>query len=255
MADIVIDRRNKKESGNLYLHNGKHVALFLTGWIGFQIIAAILQIFIAMILGGTSSFNNPSINMILNCGSYGVLITCLLAIFGFTNLGSLIKRFKYLRTYIAAAVCVFSIITFNNIYSIILNFIKTPVVDNVNETNVVSLTTMYPLASVIFFGIIGPICEELTYRVGLFSLCSKKSRILAYIITMVVFAFIHFNFDALLTKNINSALVVNELLNLPYYMFAGFAFAFTYDHYGFEASVTAHIANNLMSLLVSIFSK
>lgn len=255
MADIVIDRRNKKDSGTIYLQNGKHVALFLTGWIGFQIIATILELFIAMIFGGTHVFAKPSISMILNCGAYGILITCLLAIYGFTNLSSLIKRFRYLRTYIAAAVCLLSMIVFNNIYAIILNFIKTPVVDNVNETNVVSLTTMYPVASIIFFGFIGPICEELTYRVGLFSLCNKKSKVFAYLIAMIVFAFIHFNFDALLTKNINTGLVVNELLNLPYYLFAGFAFAFTYDHYGFEASVTAHITNNLISLLASIFSK
>lgn len=255
MADIVIDRRNKKDSGNQYLNNGRHVALFLTGWIGFQIIATVLQIFIAMFLGGTEAFNRPSVNMILNCGAYGILIACLFAIYGFTNLGSLIKRFKFLRTYIAAAVCLLSMIAFNNIYSIILNFIKTPVVDNVNETNVVSLTTMYPIASIIFFGIIGPICEELTYRIGLFSLCNKKSKVLAYLVAMIVFAFIHFNFDALLTRNINTDLVVNELLNLPYYLFAGFAFAFTYDHYGFEASVTAHITNNLISLFASIFTK
>lgn len=255
MSDVVIDRRNVKDSGNQYLENKKHIALFLTGWIGFQIIALILAVLVVSIYGKTEILNEASISMAINCVSYGILVTCLFAIFGFTNLGNLIKKFKFIRTYIAAAVCVVTIIAFDNFYSIILNSIKTNVVDNVNETNIVSLTTMYPLFSIIFFGIVGPICEEMTYRIGLFSLCNKKSKALAYIITIVVFALIHFNFDCLLTDNIDTDLLINELLNLPFYLFAGLAFAFTYDHYGFEASATAHIVNNLLSLLVSIFSK
>lgn len=255
MTDIVAEKRKGKGPGNQYFENRRHIALILTGWLGFQIIAIILELFIASILGGTDFLNNSSINMLLNCGTYGILIVCLLAIYGYTNIGNLIKKFRFLRTYIAAAVCVISIIAFNNIYSIVLNLIKTPVVDNINETNVVDLTTAYPAASIIFFGIIGPICEELTYRVGLFSLCNKKSRVLAYVISTIVFAFIHFNFDAFLSENFNASLVINELLNLPFYLYAGFAFSYLYDHYGFESSVSAHITNNLISLLVSIFAR
>ena len=133
---------------------------------------------------------------------------------------------------------------FNALYSTFLQLIKVTSSDNANEASLQSLQDIYPLTCLIIFGIIGPICEEMTYRVGLFSLFKRKNKVVAYVVTIAVFALIHFNFS------LDPDTLVNELLNLPYYMFAAAAFSFTYDKFGFAGSVTAHISNNLLSLFL-----
>lgn len=227
------------------LKQEKRLALFLTGWIGFRIIATIIQYIILFIYKTEDVFKRPAISMSVNSIAYIALIIVLLLIINFKKFTEYLKRFAFLKTYIAGVLCLLAIFAFNFVYGYLISFLKTPVSDNINEASITSLQELYRVPSILIFGIVGPICEELTYRVGLFSFCKKKSKVFAYIITIVVFALIHFNFDP------NA--IVNELLNLPYYAFAALAFSYTYDNYGFEASVTAHILNNLISLsLVSL---
>ncbi len=220
---------------------GRQVALFLTGWLGFQLMAMLLQFIFLAIFKYIPDTTNSLFNMTVNCTAYALLFTALLFIVTPLAFKDLLKGFKKLTPYVAGIACLVAILSFNFVYGIILSFIKVPVSDNVNEQNIETMTKMYFLPSLIFFGIIGPVCEELTYRVGLFSLGARKSKFLGYIITIVVFAFIHFNFEP--------DSLVNELLNLPYYAFAALAFSFTYDKFGFAGSVTGHILNNLLSIV------
>ena len=83
---------------------------------------------------------------------------------------------------------------------------------NDNENAIDSITNAYPLLSLLVFGIMGPVVEEFTYRVGLFSFIRRFNRPAAYIITIAIFALIHFNFQ--------STNIVNELINLPSYIVA-----------------------------------
>ena len=107
-----------------------------------------------------------------------------------------------------------------------------------------SFITIYPFISLIFLGVIGPICEELTYRVGLFSVL-KKPKWLAYVIGTLVFALAHFSFT--------STNIINELVNLPVYIVSGFALCLAYDKFGLAASLTAHTVNNIYSVSMVIF--
>ena len=134
---------------------------------------------------------------------------------------------------------------FNLFYNLILSLAGVSIADNANESSLNSIVTAFPMASLLFFAFIGPVCEELTYRVGLFSLTKRVNRIFAYIVTIIVFTLIHFDFT--------SKTMVNELLNIPFYAFAAFVFTFLYEKFGLASSVSAHITNNLFSLLVSIF--
>ena len=54
-------------------------------------------------------------------------------------------------------------------------------------------------------------------------------------------------------NNVNyAANLTNELLNMPLYLFAGFAFSFLYDKFGLAASFTSHALNNLVSIISTI---
>jgi membrane protease YdiL (CAAX protease family) len=99
----------------------------------------------------------------------------------------------------------------------------------------------FPLISFINFVLLGPIVEELTYRLGLFSFLKQRNRWVAYIVTVGLFAIIHFNF--------NQDNIINELLNLPFYATAGLYFCWLYEKQGFAVATIAHITNNLISFV------
>ena len=94
-------------------------------------------------------------------------------------------------------------------------------------------------------GIIGPICEEFAYRVGLFNLGMRINRLTAYLFATVVFGLIHMHDFA----------SVNEWLNFPSYLIAGGILAFTYDRFGLSASITAHVVNNLYAVILTLIAQ
>ena len=96
----------------------------------------------------------------------------------------------------------------------------------------------------------------MTYRVGLFSFLMRTKRWLAYMVTIIVFAFIHFDFTSILT-GIQTGVwdtLINEILNLPEYMMAGAVLCVLYDTCGLSASIIAHVGNNLFSIFLYIIS-
>lgn len=225
----------------------KQILFLGLGWLGFQVIASMIQIVAGTIFAyatGVSlneALRQLSVQMLVNATAYIALLATLLLIAN-KDILKITKSFKQWQSYLAGVVCFASIIAFNIVYGTIISVLKTPVSDNANQVALETMDSVYPFVSMVVFGFIGPICEELTYRVGLFSLLRRKNRFLAYGLTIVIFALIHFNFST------DANTLINELLNLPYYMFAAFAFSFTYEHFGFAGSVTGHIINNVFSL-------
>ena len=237
--------------GNKMIPAVKQFVIFLVGWVGFRIFAATIQIGIGVVAKAQGQdinavLNQTSTAMIVNSAAYLGLLIALVIIINFDVI-KLFKSFKHYQSYIAGLVCLVSIFAFTYVYNLFLGMIKTPTSSNANESSIQEISNAYKFTSIVIFGIIGPICEELTYRVGLFSLLRRKSKVMAYLLTIVIFAFIHFNFD------LNPTVLLNEILNLPFYMFAAFAFSFTYEKFGLAGSLTAHIANNVISLsLISV---
>ena len=114
--------------------------------------------------------------------------------------------------------------------------------DNANQSTVTELTLSFPILSVITFVLLGPVAEEITYRMGLFAYLHRYQRWLAYILTALVFGFIHFDYG--------STNYLNELLNMPLYMIAGVIFSYVYEREGFEVATITHIVNNGFSILL-----
>lgn len=232
----------------------RQILLFAVGFIGFQIIGTLLQVI--FIIQGRSIFgdNNTAIinyldsapiSMFVNSISY-CAIFCLLLFLAMPNLQTLLCSFKNKKAYIGALIAIAMMRGFNIIYSMILVLFGVNPDANINnnQTSLNSVIVIYPLISLIVFGLIGPVCEELTYRVGLFGALKRKNRILAYVLTIVIFTFIHFDFAA--------SNIVVELINVPYYAAAAFAFTFVFDRYGFAAGLVAHIANNVLSVILTL---
>ena len=218
----------------------KNLTIFLVGFLGLQIFATIFQYIYAF--NNTYLLYTDGIGFI-NFAAYFLLIGTLFLILN-EDLLKLITRLKKGRTYLYGFSYGFILIAVSILINIITSSLSGSNSDNNNQSNINSITTNLPILSLLVFGLIGPFCEELTYRAGLFSLINKKSRVLAYIITPLVFGFIHFDFT--------SSDILNEFINIPSYIVSGLLLSYFYDKEGIEVSFVAHATNNLVSLLITI---
>lgn len=236
--------------GNRMIPAIKQLVVFIVGWIGFQAFAFTVQLIMstfATVQGSSVDLTSDASSIIVNSASYLALLIAIVAIINF-DIPKLFKSFKQWQSYVAGLVCLIAIFAFDYLWGFILELLPISSGDNINESSLQTLTSAYPIASLIIFGVIGPVCEEFTYRVGLFSFFKRINKWVAYVVTIIIFAFIHFNFST------DASTLLNEVLNLPFYMFAAFAFSFTYDKFGLAGSLSAHIVNNVMSLSLSLIS-
>ena len=177
----------------------KQLVLFLVGWLGFQIIANFIMIFVlhAPLSGVLKS-------AIVNYVSY-IVLGIAMGLIVWADWKKLFKSFKGWKPYVFGIVGFAAIMTFSNFWNIVLQFIPLDITDNANQASANSIVASYPLLGLLILGFVGPICEELTYRVGLFSFSKRINRVLGYVITLVVFALIHFDFDAYLQMRLKHA--------------------------------------------------
>lgn len=245
---------NLKTMTNLKLW--KHIVFSIIGLVGLivlnLIISLILRLYASNVYPNAAEYKqfltSSTASMILNGASYLILFVIFI-ILSAGDSDEFFKSFKGWKPYVASLVGFAAILSFNVMYNSFLSIAGAKISDNANESALNAVVKSFPIASLLIFGIIGPICEELTYRVGLFTLLSKVHVALAYVVTIIVFTLIHFDFEAFGTDAI-----INELLNIPFYAFAGTTFCFLYHKFGFASSVAAHVTNNVFSLLATIAS-
>ncbi len=127
----------------------------------------------------------------------------------------------------------------------LISTILYPHESNNNQLSLESAFSMAPFLSFFSIVIFAPVCEELTYRAGLFGLIAKKSRIAAYIVTVLVFALIHFDFTA--------EDIINELVNLPSYLIGAVFLCYAYDRRNnIFTSIFAHMIYNGIQFLMML---
>ena len=264
IEETVIKDKTKNSPG------WKNIALFLIGWIGLQIVATIIQTIILFssniptgeianfVFGDTVTkaiydvLSKSWVDITVNSIAYLIIAVAMSLILN-KDWKTLLESFKKGSPFVAGIIGYFLIIVFNNVYNNLIGpFYQ--ISDNINEETLDSIIVIYPVISLIVFGLIGPLCEELTYRVGLYGLIKRKNKVLGYILTIIIFGFIHFSFQTILVfmNTGNSSLLINELLNMPTYMFAAAVFIYLYDNYGLAGSLSAHVINNLISIVTQI---
>lgn len=135
----------------------------------------------------------------------------------------------------------------STLYSLIITWIFGNIGSNDNQSSLEIAFKANPL--LIFFCVVifAPITEELTYRYGLFGLSSRKSKIIGYILTTLIFALIHFNF--------NSEDMFVELLSLPSYLIGAIWLTYAYERKNnILTSITAHSVYNLSQFILMCVS-
>lgn len=221
--------------------------LFLIGMFGLDIVSTIIVLIVQTINPELLNVNSDLYitgNMLVNTIRYMLLIIVMAALLS-PRLAIIGKKFMNWKTDLIGLGMGFALVGITILY----NFIIGQFIDfgtNENELLAEQMIVAYPVLSVLVLGLVGPICEEVTYRYGLFDCINKKNVVLAYIVTALVFAIIHFDF----TGDMKT-----ELLNLPSYIIAGIVLTFTYHKFGFNASIIAHITNNMYAIITTIITQ
>lgn len=137
--------------------------------------------------------------------------------------------------------------------SAVSNIFTANLPQNSNQLEVVKNIIDQPILSFFTVVIFGPIAEELTFRVGLMSLGSKvsrkHSRLIAYLFSTLIFAFIHIN---IIPQEGGTIDYLSEFAAFPSYLVSGFILSLVYEKFGFASSTLAHIINNLFSFVLLI---
>ena len=175
---------------------------------------------------------------------------------------NIFKQFLIPRVYYTAIVVYLLSTVTNIIVSILLEVL------NLNDEDGKSLNeegleedlakTNYSYKLVLYIVLIGPILEELVFRLILFrgiSIIGEKIgknnkfirrfiKFLAYLISSAVFAFGHFEFSF--------KVLISDFANFPFYFIMGIYLAIAYDYDGyFLAAVLTHILNNSVATLLN----
>lgn len=237
----------------IFLSPIKQVVVFLLGWLGIKVIALLISIIFSIYANQSFTkeeaiiwLDSLGVNMALQVLVYSTIFIGLFFVI-YKERKIFFNQFKKIKPLIYGIGIGFLLIASSSAYGMFLKAIGVQTSSNENETLVENLLIGYPIPGLLILGIVGPICEELTYRVGLFSFLRRINRYLAYGVTFLIFGLIHFNFGTT-----TQADLINELLQLPNYVMAGFLLCFAYEKYGFATSTYAHITNNLFSLIVTL---
>ncbi|MBO4855891.1 MAG: CPBP family intramembrane metalloprotease [Bacilli bacterium] len=224
----------------LWLPTWKQLVCFAIGLIGLNLISIIGSIF----FGWYGQEHYITYVTAVNAVRYGLCaigIACVL-IHDYHKFPPFLKKWYPWVIGIGFAV---ALVTSSMMYNIIVNLFH-PTTANENQQIVNQVIGSFPFTSILLLAILGPIVEEFTYRVGLYSFFRRINKYIAYALTIVIFALIHFDFFA------KGDDMINELLNLPSYMISGFLLTLAYEKFGIACSVTAHIGNNLYGVLMTI---
>lgn len=229
----------------VFLHPFAQIGMFLVGFVyaGMLIAEIIAVLFIPFDAFSDKALRN-TVYMAIVYAAMFIALLCIAIFSGrrklffgkFTSGIDYLYGFGYAITIVVVSVVVGAIISIFHESG-----------PNANQASVELSALNYPLLSMATLCVIGPLCEELTYRVGLYSFLRRFNKYFAFIITVIVFAMIHFDFTA---ENI-----VNELWSIPSYLVAGFILTLAYEHRGPACSMTAHVIYNSIAFAMVLIPR
>ena len=225
-----------------YLPIPHQISLFLIGLIGINVLAVIYTLIFAVPTGEDSVYRM----LVVNSMTYITLfvIDIIVVMKYYADFG---KPFLKGRTYLAGLIGFAAVYGASMIVALITTVAFPDAGTGENQSVAVQMVLKNPVVCVFVLGLIGPLVEELGYRVGLFSLCKRWNTVFAYIATIIVFTIIHIDFF--------SGNIYNELVALPSYLLAAGIFTTLYHLEGFGAVFIAHALNNLLSVITIIITQ
>lgn len=230
----------------------KAIALIFLGVIGLSIVMTILYYISISILSMTGMTKEEFLSIenklesILQFATYAIGCIIVIVILGIPTIKKIFEKFKFLEPYKNGLIMGLILIFAQSVYGAVTTYIFGNYSDNTNQMELIKQIKESPVLLGLATVLMGPIFEELTYRYSLFGLAYKKNRILAYVITILVFGFLHFDF-----KCFNSLETMKvEFINLPNYLISGGILCYAYEkNNSLISPIVAHIFNNGLAFL------
>ena len=252
-----------------FINNSKMaVKGVLNGILGMYLYELIISLFVSFVVAYVVSVNNPSasgeqlqgiVDNVFASFPFAILISCLVnvvilvvfvLIIKFDKFKEICKKAfnsKAIKYGCLTALCVMG-------FSIVYNFFVVLIFDldsvgNANQEIVVSMISSQPFLGFLSVVILAPIVEELTFRFCMFGGLYNRNKKLAYIVSGVIFMFMHSIASFSSASGFNKEFLI-ELIYLPPYLFSGLALCYCYDKTdNIGTSFIAHALNNLISFL------
>ncbi len=233
----------------------KAIVIFLLGLIGLSLIYTLIySISSAFVtLDRELLETNPAkyyrVDGILQFVTYMVGLGIAVAIIAVPTVKQftvIFEKFKDAKVYTNGLVIGIVMLFAQSVYSIIITLIFGEVDSNANQSALVEMTKRAPVLLFLTTVVLAPLFEEIVYRYSLFGVLHKKNRYLAYIVSLIVFGLIHFDFGSFS----DWATLKVELLNLPAYLISGGLLCYAYEkNDSLIAPITAHATNNLVAFI------
>ena len=235
--DNELYQRRSVLNNVFFFHPYAQIGLFVCGfaYVGMLMTEILGNVFFGDVVDKLLS------SAIILAFTYLMMFGGLMSIVLTTRRKEFFKRFTRPLDYAFGAAYAIGIIVAGIIVSIIVSqFYKGD--ENTNQAAAILISHNYPIIACLVLCFLGPICEELTYRVGLYSLLRRINVFLAMGVTVLVFTFIHFDFSA---EN-----MVGELWSIPSYLISAAILTIAYEHRGPACAITAHMAYNTFAFIM-----
>lgn len=248
------ETNNNEDDVKIDIPNYKAILCFGIGWIGISIIATLIYTIIGLFidLSSINEINQIKIMGLVNFACYLVICVSLLLVLGKPVINKLLKQFKNLNNLGKGLMYGFILLGSSVIYNLIVLLIYPDFGSNVNQNTVVEMIKMYPVLSFFSVALFAPIAEEITYRLGLAGTIAKKSKVLAIVVSSLLFGLIHSAFIDLSFLSMTKQEIINEAIALPSYIISGLVMGIAYiKEDSLAVSITAHMTNNFIAFIQS----
>ena len=239
-----------------------NILVLIIGLLGMFIFPNIVAIAIGMFL--PQDFDLVFWSYIAQLVGYGLYVAILFLFIGKDRIINILKGFisgRNIKTAIIFAL-------FAYFGSMFINMIVTMLFgapdSNANQDSLNSSFLTHPGLVVLLAVIFAPIVEELVFRYSIFRPLAKKNKVLAYIITMLGFAGIHFvssvsvllmELDDPATSSTAMTTFLEDLKTLPVYLVGAFVLTLAYDVNGnIATSILTHAFYNASQVLLMFIS-
>ena len=209
----------------------RFLLIVLVSLLGFSIFTSIFYLII----------KNGAISNVLG----GIVcIICYALLVGKNTLFNVFKKLKNKKTWIYGTLFGIILIVFN----LLATYLLTSFTDSVssNEEGVREMVLNDTFFSCIYVLLLAPFIEEFAYRFGVFGFLKQYKRWVTYLVSGLIFGFIHF--VSALSGEINW---IVEIFSLLIYSGCGLILCFAYDSTNsLMVSTLAHLLNNLVAVIL-----
>ena len=241
-----------------------NIIVLIIGLIGMFILPTVVAVGVLLFLPSDQLESNIDFwSYISQLLAYGIYVIFLFLFIGKERIKRILEGFisgRNIKTAIIFAL-------FAYLGSIFINMLVTMIFgapdSNANQDSLNSSFLTNPGLVVLLAVVFAPIVEELVFRYSIFRPLAKKNRIVAYLVTMLGFAGIHFiSSVTVLMEGINAgenkeaiALFLEDLKTLPVYLVGAFVLTFAYDINGnIATSILTHAFYNLSQVILMFIS-